>query len=50
MFNDYNDYFYYTNPMYYAPYRKPSLLQSMRYSMHQMNISSTIKTAQKIEI
>lgn len=26
---------------------KPSLLQSMRYSMNQMNLSSTLKTAQK---
>ena len=34
---------------YYPPmmYQKPSLLQSMRYSLHEMNLSSTIQTAQK---
>lgn len=42
-------YFYSFYPQnYYPPMSpKPSLLQSMKYSMNQMNISSTIKTAQK---
>src|SRR5699024_8020764 len=34
---------------YYPPmmYQKPSLLQSMRYSLHQMNFSTTILISQK---
>lgn len=38
---------YYQQPIYPIMYQKPSLLQSMKYSMNQMNLSSTIKTAQK---
>lgn len=44
---DYNPNYYYYNSFYPIPPRKPSLLQSMRYSMQQMNVASTIRTAQK---
>lgn len=35
----------YMNPQMYP--MKPSVLQSMKYSLNQMNISSSIQTAQK---
>lgn len=50
MFHNNNPYdfpYYYQNQFFYPPYQKPSLLQKMKYSMQQMNISSTIKTTQK---
>lgn len=50
MYDEYQynpQFYYYPNPYYPMMPRRPSLLQSMRYSMQQMNISSTIRTAQK---
>ena len=40
-------FYYYPNPYNPIMPRRPTLLQSMRYSMQQMNVSSTIRTAQK---
>ena len=34
-------------PMMYPMMQKPSLLQSMKYSLNQLSMSSTIRTAQK---
>lgn len=35
-------------PPYYPPiYQRPSLLQQVRYSLNQMNLQSSIHTAQK---
>ena len=45
MYPQYPPYDFY--PYYPMMYQKPSLLQSMRYSLHQMNLASTIQTAQK---
>lgn len=46
---DHYDPYFWTPPIYPMPIiaPKPSLLQSMKYSLGQMNLSSTIKTAQK---
>ena len=43
----YDDYNFPYNPYYPMMPQRPSLLQSMKYSMHQMNLSSTIRAAQK---
>ena len=53
MFPQYPDDFNQFMPSYYPQYpmmpmyQKPSLLQSMKYSMNQISMSSTIRTAQK---
>lgn len=38
---------YQSMPMMYPMMQKPSLLQSMKYSLNQLSMSSTIRTAQK---
>ncbi len=51
MYSQYPQYSQFDFYPYYPPmpmfYQKPSLLQSMKYSLRQMNLSSTIQTAQK---
>lgn len=43
----YDVYPYYDQPIYPMMPMRPSLLQSMKYSMSRMNLASTIRTAQK---
>ncbi len=45
----YNDPYLFTYPTqsFYPMMPKPSLLQSMKFSMNRMNLSSTLRTAQK---
>lgn len=45
--NDPYSYPYYPQQFYPMMPQKPSLLQSMKYSLNQMSMSSTIRTAQK---
>ena len=43
----YDPYVFYQQPYYPMMPQKPSLLQSMKYSLNQISMSSTLRTAQK---